>query len=77
MVTRESLFLTIPGLLVGIAAALAAFRVFSGMLVGVSPNDPLTLGGSALFLVAVTLLASYLPARRAVRIDPMTALRCQ
>jgi putative ABC transport system permease protein len=77
MVTRESLLLTIPGLLVGIAAALAAFRVFSGMLVGVSPNDPLTLGGSALFLLTVTLLASYLPARRAVRIDPMTALRCQ
>jgi len=77
MVARESLLLTIPGLLVGIAAALAAFRVFSGMLVGVSSNDPLTLGGSALFLSGVTLLASYLPARRAVRIDPMTALRCQ
>lgn len=77
MVTRDSLFLTVPGLLVGIVAALVAFRVFSGMLVGVRPNDPLTFGGATLFLVAVNLLASYLPARRALRIDPMAALRCQ
>ena len=77
MVASQSLWLTIPGLLMGSVAALAAFRVFSAMLVGVSPYDPLTLGGSALFLVAVTLLASYLPASRAVRIDPMAALRCQ
>jgi hypothetical protein len=77
MVTRESLLLTVPGLLVGIVAALVAFRVFSGMLVGVSATDPLTFGGAAVFLVAVTLLASYLPTRRAMRIDPMAALRCQ
>jgi predicted permease len=77
MVARESLLLTIPGLLLGFAAALAAFRVFGGMLVGVSPTDPLTFGGSALFLMAVILLAGYLPARRAVRVDPMIALRCQ
>jgi predicted permease len=77
MVARESLLLAIPGLLVGMAAALAAFRVFGGMLVGISPTDPLTFGGSAIFLIAVILLAGYLPARRAVRIDPMTALRCQ
>ena len=77
MVTRESLLLTIPGLLAGIAAALAAFRFFTGMLVGVSSNDPLTFAGSTLFLLAVALLASYLPARRAVRMDPMAAVRCQ
>jgi ABC-type antimicrobial peptide transport system permease subunit len=77
MVAGESLLLTIPGLLVGFATALGAFRVFGGMLVGVSPTDPLTFGGSALFLMAVILLAGYLPARRAVRVDPMIALRCQ
>jgi predicted lysophospholipase L1 biosynthesis ABC-type transport system permease subunit len=77
MVARESLLLTLPGLLAGIAVAIVAFRLFSSMLVGVSAADPLTLAGSALFLVAVALLASCLPARRAMRIDPMTALRCQ
>jgi predicted permease len=77
MVARQSLFLTVPGLLVGIVAALAAFRVFSSALVGISPADPVTFGCSALFLAAVTLLTGYLPARRVVRIDPMTALRCQ
>lgn len=77
MVARESLLLTIPGLFVGIAAALATFRLFGSMLVGVSPADPWTIVGSALFLVSVTLLASYLPARRAMRINPMAALRCE
>lgn len=77
MVTRESLWMIVPGLLVGMGVALAAFRAFSGMLVGVSASDPLTFAGSAIFLVAVALLASYLPARRAVQIDPMAALRCQ
>ncbi len=77
VVTRESLVLTVPGLLLGIAVALLAFRLFSGMLVRVSPSDPFTLAASALFLTAVILLASYLPARRAMHIDPMVALRCQ
>ncbi|HEV2396522.1 MAG TPA: ABC transporter permease [Candidatus Sulfotelmatobacter sp.] len=77
MVTRQSLFLAVPGLIAGTVAALAMLRVFSGMLVGVRATDPLTFAGCALFVVAVTVLASYLPARRAVRIDPMTAVRCQ
>jgi len=77
MITRESLVLTIPGLFVGMVAALVAFRLFASMLVGVSPADPWTILGSALFLVSVTLLASYLPARRAMHIDPMAALRCE
>ena len=77
MVACESLLLTVPGLVVGIVIAVVAFRVFSGMLVGVSATDPLTFAGSGLFLIALSLLASYLPARRAVGIDPMAALRCQ
>jgi putative ABC transport system permease protein len=77
MVTRESLVLTLPGVVAGIGVALLAFRLFSGMLVGISPSDPFTLAGSGLFLVAVILVASYLPARRATHIDPVVALRCQ
>lgn len=76
LVTLESLFLTVPGLLVGMITALGAFRAFGGMLVGISAGDPLTFAGSALFLIAVSLLASYLPARRAMQVDPMAALRC-
>lgn len=77
MVTRESLQLTIPGLLAGIAIALAAFRLFGSMLVGVTATDPLTFAASAVFLISVTLVASLLPARRAMSVDPMTALHCQ
>ena len=77
MVARESLWLTLPGLFVGIVVALAGLRLFSSMLVGVSPTDPLTLVAAALFLTCVTLLASYFPARRAVRVEPMIALRCE
>ena len=71
-VTRESVQLTLPGLFLGIAAALVVVRFFRSMLVGVSPSDPLTFAGAALFLTAVALLA-----RRALRIDPIIALRCQ
>jgi predicted permease len=77
LVTRESVLLTLPGLLLGIAVALAALRLFRSMLVGVSPTDPLTFAGAALFLIAIAMLASYFPARRALRIDPILALRCQ
>jgi len=77
MVTQKSVLLTLPGLVLGIGAALVALRFFRSMLVGVSPTDPLTFLGASLFLVAVALLASYLPARRALQIDPMIALRCQ
>jgi len=77
MVTRETVLLTVPGLLLGIVGAVVALRFFRSMLVGVSPTDPLTFAGAAVFLIAVAMLASYLPARRALRIDPMIALRCQ
>lgn len=76
LVTRESVRLTVPGLCGGIAVAIVVLRLFGSMLVGVSPTDPLTFAGAALFLIAVSLVASYLPARRALRIDPIIALRC-
>ncbi|HVO12807.1 MAG TPA: ABC transporter permease [Vicinamibacteria bacterium] len=77
MVTRESLLLAVPGVLVGMAVALAAARAVGGMLVGVSAADPATFAGAALFLLLVSLLASYWPARRAARVDAMSAMRSQ
>ena len=75
MVARDSLVLAVPGVLVGIAAALAAAQAVSGMLVGVGADDASTFGGAALLLLGVVLLASYWPARRAARVDPVNAVR--
>lgn len=77
MVSRDSLLLAMPGLLVGTIAALSTVRFFSGMLIGVSATDPAIFVACSLFLLAVTLLASCVPALRAVKTDPMTAVRCQ
>jgi putative ABC transport system permease protein len=63
------------GIVVGGTAALALTRMMRSLLFGVAPTDPLTFAGVALVLVIVTLAACYLPARRAMRVDPMTALR--
>jgi ABC-type antimicrobial peptide transport system permease subunit len=60
---------------VGLLAAAGAARLVAGILFGVSPNDPLTNVLAAATLAAVSLIAGYLPARRAARIDPMAALR--
>ncbi len=69
--------LTIAGLAAGLVVSLAAARVLSGMLVNVSAYDPVTFVATALFLTAIALLASYLPARRATKVDPILALRCE
>jgi predicted permease len=68
--------LTTAGLAAGIAASLAAARLLDGMLIDIGATDASTFLGTALFLLLVALVASYLPARRATRIDPMIALRC-
>jgi ABC-type antimicrobial peptide transport system permease subunit len=60
---------------VGIAAALAAGRILSSLLFQVSARDPLTIGGVALVLLAVSIVAALVPARRATRVDPTKALR--
>lgn len=65
------------GLAIGLAAALAASRVIAGMLFGVSPHDPAALLSVAVVLVGVAVLASYVPARRAARVDPLAALRAE
>ena len=77
LVVRRGMLLTLAGLLVGIAATLALTRLITHMLFQVGAADPLSLAGAALFLTSVALAASYLPARRATRVDPMVALRCQ
>src|SRR4029077_7877526 len=61
----------------GVLAAVAFARLVSGLLFGVRSTDPVTFGAIALLLTAVALLASYIPARRAARIDPMISLRCE
>jgi predicted permease len=63
------------GVLIGIAASLAITRLISSLLFGISATDPLTFVGVAVLLSAVALLASYIPARRATRVDPLVALR--
>jgi putative ABC transport system permease protein len=63
------------GILVGLAGSLAATRLVARLLYQVSPTDPLTLGGTAVLLAVVALLACYWPARRATRVDPLVALR--
>ncbi|HSW27932.1 MAG TPA: ABC transporter permease [Longimicrobiales bacterium] len=77
MVIREGMALSLAGVAVGLALSAGLARLMSGLLFGVSPADPLTFGSVTLVLLAVALLASWLPARRAARIDPTTALRAE
>lgn len=76
-VLRAALLLAAAGLAAGVPAALALTRLIASQLYGVSPTDPLTLVGGAIVLLAVATLAAWLPARRASRVDPMTALRAE
>jgi predicted permease len=75
MVTGGGLRFALAGVVLGVAATLALSRLLSSLLFGVQPNDPVTLGAVSLLLAGVTLLACYLPARRAARVDPIVALR--
>ena len=77
MVLGQALLLAVAGVVVGLLASLALSRVIAGLLFDLSPTDPGTLTGVAVLLTAVALLASYLPARRATRVDPLVALRSE
>jgi ABC-type antimicrobial peptide transport system permease subunit len=75
LVMREVLLLIGIGVSLGLAVATAATRLVASLLFGLTPTDPLTIGIATLLMVTVALLAGYLPARKASRIDPMLALR--
>jgi putative ABC transport system permease protein len=75
LVVRQGMTPVLIGVVVGVAGALLLTRVMASLLFGVSASDPLTFGSVALFLTAIALLASYLPARRATRVQPVIALR--
>jgi ABC-type antimicrobial peptide transport system permease subunit len=77
MVIGEGARLSIAGIVIGIAAAFALTRLASGLLYGVAPADPLSFVISAAVLLAIALLSSYLPARRAAEVDPLVALRSE
>jgi putative ABC transport system permease protein len=75
MVLRETLLLALAGLAVGVPCTFAASRLLGHMLFGVSANDPVTLIAVAFALIAVAIIAGFVPLRRAMRVDPMIALR--
>jgi putative ABC transport system permease protein len=76
-VIREGVFLALAGIGLGLLGAFAATRALTAFLFGVGASDPLTFGGVALLLLAVAGAASYIPSRRALRVDPMIALRAE
>lgn len=75
MFLRHGIWLTATGIALGIGVALVLTRVMSALLFSVGPMDPMTYAAVSAALVAVALLATYLPARHASRIDPVVALR--
>ncbi len=77
MVLMQMVRVTSVGAAIGVIAALALGRAARALLYEVDPNDPRVLMATVGLLVLITLLASYLPARRATRVDPMVALRAE
>jgi len=75
MILREGLVMTVVGLMVGLLLGLGVAKVSASMLYGVSPVDPVSIVATVALLGAASLLAGYIPARRAAKIDPMDALR--
>jgi len=75
LVVKQGMRLAIVGLITGLVIAFAAMRLMSSLLFGISAHDPLIFGGVALILATAAVLACYIPARRAARVDPLVALR--
>jgi putative ABC transport system permease protein len=77
MVISQGLRRVAIGIVIGLLGSLALTRVMASLLFGVSATDPLTFAGVALLLVIVSLVACFIPARRAAKTDPMIALRAE
>ena len=77
MIVKQGSFLILLGLGIGLAGAYAATRVIASLLFGVTAKDPFTFAAVAVVLALVGLLACYVPAWRATKVDPMEALRCE
>jgi ABC-type antimicrobial peptide transport system permease subunit len=75
MVLRQSIGIVAVGLVIGLAAAFAGTRAVANLIVGIKPTDPLTFVTVVLILSAIALFACWIPAHRATRISPLTALR--
>lgn len=75
MVLRQGLATAVAGAVIGLFGSFLLTRFMRSLLFEVGPDDPITLAGAALLLVLATMLASYIPARRAAKVDPVVALR--
>ena len=77
LVVRQGMALALSGVMIGLAAAFLITRLIRSLLFGVEATDPITFGAISLLLFLIALLASYIPAQRATRIDPAASLRCE
>jgi len=75
LILREALVLVVAGIVVGLPIVIASTRLAATLLFGLTPTDPLSLSAAALMMLTVSIVAGYLPSRRATRVDPMVALR--